>query len=118
MSSSCNRWDVRSCKNRRSTALAPNCGRSSAWVRNAKGNRDRLVPLPEATLALLRRFWACHRHPTLLFPNRAAGLSGAHRASSPLDRGGVQRTLARVTRELGLKKRFLPTACATATPRT
>jgi integrase len=93
-------------------------GRMRVQVRNAKGNRDRLVPLPEATLALLRRFWACHRHPTLLFPSRAAGLCGAHRASSPLDRGGVQRTLARVTQELGLKKRFLPTACATATPRT
>lgn len=92
--------------------------RMRVQVRNAKGNRDRLVPLPETTLTLLRRFWALHRHPTLLFPNRAAGLAGAHRANSPLDRGGVQRTLARVTHELGLKKRFLPTACATATPRT
>jgi integrase len=92
--------------------------RMRVQVRNAKGNRDRLVPLPQATLDVLRRFWAAHRHPTLLFPNRAAGLAGAHRANSPLDRGGVQRTLARVTQELGLKKRFLPTACATATPRT
>lgn len=92
--------------------------RMRVQVRNAKGNRDRLVPLPQATLVVLRRFWAAHRHPRLLFPNRAAGQAGAHTASSPLDRGGVQRTLARVTQELGLKKRFLPTACATATPRT
>ena len=92
--------------------------RMRVQVRNAKGNRDRLVPLPQATLGLLRRFWACHRHPTLLFPNRAAGQAGAHTASSPLDRGGVQRTLARVVQEIGLKKRFLPTAFATATPRT
>lgn len=92
--------------------------RMRVQVRNAKGNRDRLVPLPQATLELLRRFWACHRHPTLLFPSRSAGLAGAHRASSPLERGGVQRTLARVTHEIGLKKRFLRTACATATPRT
>jgi integrase len=92
--------------------------RMRVQVRNAKGNRDRLVPLPQVTLALLRRFWACHRHPTLLFPNRAAGRAGAHTATSALDRGGVQRTLARVTHELGLKKRFLLTACATATPRT
>jgi integrase/recombinase XerD len=92
--------------------------RMRVQVRNAKGNRDRFVPLPQATLALLRRFWASHRHPKLLFPNRAAGQAGAHTANSPLDRGGVQRTLARVTHELGLKKRFLRTACATATPRT
>ena len=92
--------------------------RMRVQVRNAKGNRDRLVPLPQATLALLRRFWSVHRHPRLLFPSRAAGQAGAHTASSPLDRGGVQRTLARVAQDIGLKKRFLPTACATATPRT
>lgn len=87
-------------------------------VRNAKGNRDRLVPLPETTLAMLRQFWALHRHPKLLFPNRLGGLAGAHRASSPLERGGVQRTLAKVVADIGLKKRFPRTAFATATPRT
>jgi integrase len=92
--------------------------RMRVHVRNAKGNRDRLVPLPEQTLAALRAFWREHRHPRLLFPNRAGGRAGAGRASSPLDRGGVQRTLARVVAELGLKKRSPPTACATATPRT
>jgi integrase/recombinase XerD len=92
--------------------------RMRVHVRAAKGNRDRLVPLPEQTLLVLRRFWAEHRHPKLLFPNRAAGRAGAHRATSPLDRGGVQRTLARVVQELGLKKRSPHTACATAMPRT
>jgi len=92
--------------------------RMRVHVRAAKGNRDRFVPLPEQTLAVLRRFWALHRHPRLLFPNRAAGRAGAARATTPLDRGGVQRTLAQVVQELGLKKRFRPTACATATPRT
>lgn len=92
--------------------------RMRVQVRAAKGNRDRFVPLPQATLVVLRRFWAEHRHPSLLFPNRAGGRAGAHRASSPLDRGGVQRTLARVVQEIGLKKRFPPTACATAMPRT
>lgn len=90
--------------------------RMRVQVRAAKGNRDRLVPLPERTLAVLRRFWAMHRHPTLLFPNRLMGLAGAHRAHSPLDRGGVQRSLAQVVSELRLKKRSPPTACATATP--
>jgi integrase len=92
--------------------------RMRVQVRSAKGNRDRFVPLPEQTLAVLRRFWALHRHPKLLFPNRAAGRLGACRAASALDRGSVQRTLARVVQELGLKKRSRPTACATATPPT
>jgi integrase len=87
-------------------------------VRDAKGNRDRLVPLPQATLSVLRRFWQTHRHPELLFPNRHAGLKGAHLATSPLDRGGVQITLRKVAADCGLKKRSPRTACATATPRT
>ena len=39
--------------------------RMRVHVRNAKGNRDRLVPLPANTLAVLRRFWAVHRNPRL-----------------------------------------------------
>lgn len=31
-------------------------------IRDAKGNKDRFVPLPAATLAVLRRFWQTHRH--------------------------------------------------------
>ena len=92
--------------------------RMRVQVRDAKGNRDRLVPLPQATLSVLRRFWQTHRHAELLFPNRHAGLKGAHLANSPLDRGGVQMTLRKVAAECGLKKRSPRTACATATPRT
>lgn len=82
-------------------------------VRDAKGNKDRLVPLPETTLNLLRRFWRVHRHPTLLFPNRHGGLKKAHLATTPLDRGGVQLTLRKVAQACGLKKRLPRTACVT-----
>lgn len=92
--------------------------RRRVHVRDAKGHRDRLVPLPEATLAVLRRFWAVHRHPSLVFPSRQGGAAAAAQAQTPLDRGGVQRALARVAQELGLKKTFTLTACATATPPT
>jgi integrase len=92
--------------------------RGRVHVRDAKGHRDRLVPLPGATLAVLRRFWSVHRHPSLLFPSRQGGAAAAARAQAPLDRGGVQRALARVAQELGLKKTSTPTACATAMPRT
>ena len=33
-----------------------------------KGNKERIVPLPESLLISLRAFWKTHRHPTLLFP--------------------------------------------------
>jgi len=91
--------------------------RHRVHIRNAKGNRDRFVPLPEATLSVLRRFWQTHHNPELLFPNRLGGVSGARSASTPLDRGGVQKTLHQVTLACGLKKRSHRTACATAMPR-
>lgn len=35
---------------------------------HGKGNKQRYVPLPQATLDLLRAHWRSHRHPSLLFP--------------------------------------------------
>ena len=92
--------------------------RQRVHIRDAKGNKDRLVPLPQATLELLRRFWSLHRNPVLLFPNRHAGLKGACSAKTPLDRGGVQITLSKVAGDCGIKKRSRPTAYAIAMPRT
>jgi site-specific recombinase XerD len=101
--------------------------RQRVHIRDSKGNKDRLVPLPDATLDLLRRFWQLHRNPVLLFPNRHGGLKAAHRATSPLEkgrdgtsreaalghRGGVQTTLRKVVADCGIKKRLPRTACAT-----
>lgn len=92
--------------------------RARVHVRDAKGNRDRFVPLPDATRRLLRRFWATHRNPALLFPNRHRGLAGAAGATTALDRGGVQTALRQVITACGLKKTSPRTACATAMPPT
>ena len=89
-----------------------------AHIRNAKGNKDRLVPLPHNTLRILRRFWSLHRHPQFLFPSRKRGLKNAHLASMPMDRGGVQGAINVVVGEMGLKKRFHATRFATAMQRT
>lgn len=88
--------------------------RARVHIRDAKGNRDRLVPLPHATHQLLRRFWQVHRNPVLLFPNRHGGRHGAASATTPMDRGGVQITLHKVVEACGLKKRLHLTACAIA----
>jgi site-specific recombinase XerD len=92
--------------------------RARVHIRDAKGNRDRFVPLPTATHTLLRRFWATHRNPVLLFPNRHRGLTGAASATTPLDCGGVQTALHKVIAACGLKKRSHLTRCAIATRRT
>ena len=90
--------------------------RQRVHIRNAKGNKDRLVPLPQVTLDLLRRFWRTHRNPILLFPNRHGGLKGACNAKTPLDRGGIQITLGKVAQACGVKKRSRRTVCAIALP--
>jgi len=41
-------------------------------LRFTKSKKDRFVPLPQTTLTALRRYWATHRHPTLLFPGGKA----------------------------------------------
>lgn len=78
-------------------------------VRDAKGNKDRLVPLPQNTLQVLRQFWRIHQHPSLLFPNRKRGLKKAYLADTPLDKGGVQCAMAAVVKSMGLKKRSVVT---------
>jgi len=92
--------------------------RQRVHIRDAKGNRDRFVPLPQATHHLLRRFWQVHRNPVLLFPSRLGGLKAAASATTPMDPGGVQTTLHKVVETCGLKKRSRLTACGTAMPPT
>ncbi len=88
--------------------------RRRVHVRDAKGNKDRFVPLPEATLSVLRRFWQTHRNAQLLFPSRRGGLQAAATVTTTLDRGSIQAALRRVAGEVGLKKTSPLTAFATA----
>jgi integrase/recombinase XerD len=90
--------------------------RMRVHVRDAKGNRDRLVPLPANALAVLREFWKVHRNPVLMFPSRQKGLGGAAAATVQMDRGGVQQALRRVTADIGLKKELRRIAFAIPMP--
>lgn len=88
--------------------------RMRVHIRDAKGNRDRLVTMPQASLNVLRRFWSVHRNPQLMFPSRTDGIEGARVTDRTMDRAGVQRALAQVAADIGLKKTFTHTAFATA----
>jgi integrase len=48
-------------------------GSARLRIRDAKGGKDRLVPLPTWALHGLRAHWKTHRHPTLLFPSVGRG---------------------------------------------
>ncbi len=73
-------------------------------IRNAKGGKDRYVPLPELTLLNLRRFWTTYRHRRLLFPNPTGRASTVRAATGPMDRSGVQAALKAARIECGIHK--------------
>jgi site-specific recombinase XerD len=43
------------------------------FIRDAKGHRDRVLPLPTSMYHELRRYWSFHRHRLLLFPTVGRG---------------------------------------------
>jgi len=65
-----------------------------------KGNKERLVPLPEPMLLSLRRVWKTHKNPRWLFPNRA----GTH----PIGRGTLIRTFSAARAAAGLRGKATP----------
>lgn len=59
-------------------------------VRHGKGAKDRYVPLPERTLALLRQYWITHRNPLLLFPAEGHNHIDLAQATEPMSKSSVQ----------------------------
>jgi integrase/recombinase XerD len=80
-------------------------GRMMIHVRHGKGAKDRYVPLPERTLALLRQYWATHRNPLLLFPSPGHGEVPLATATAPLHRSSVQDAFHAALQESGNNKR-------------
>jgi site-specific recombinase XerD len=71
-------------------------------IRNGKGGKDRLVPLPTRTLIALRRHWQTHQHSRLIFPGLGNG------QNSPMDKGGVQKAIKQVLRDCHINKLISP----------
>jgi site-specific recombinase XerD len=75
-------------------------------IRNGKGGKDRLVPLPEVTLLALRQFWKCHRNPRLLFPSWTGDMRQVNNAQRPMDRGGVQSAIKAAVADSGISRKI------------
>jgi integrase/recombinase XerD len=71
-------------------------------IRDAKGGKDRLVPLPQRTLQALRYYWQAHRHPRYLFPGKDG------KPNSLMDRGGIQKAMKKVISECNIHKSISP----------
>jgi integrase/recombinase XerD len=79
------------------------------WVRAGKGGRDRMVPIASPMVEDLRKYWAFHCHPLLIFPNVGQGRQTPegvrermHRATAPMPLGSLQRLLVVARKELNL----------------
>jgi integrase/recombinase XerD len=79
--------------------------RKMIHVHRGKGAKDRFVPLPESTLQCLRRHWATHRHPRLLFPALGRGRNQAAHADTPMPKASVQGAFRQAKGEAGIQKR-------------
>ncbi len=77
--------------------------RMKVHVRLGKGQKDRLVVLPKATLVALRQYWLSHKNPRLVFP---AGRDSKmrHAATVVMDRGGVQKAVKAILKTCHIHK--------------
>jgi len=73
-------------------------------VHRGKGAKDRYVPLPTETLALLRTYWKTHRHPTWLFPAMGRDHRQSPTAASPMSRSSVQGAFRTAKYRAGMTK--------------
>ena len=74
-------------------------------IRNSKGNKDRLVPLPYLTLSVLEWYWLMHRNPNLLFPKFIGLPERVQRATKPMEKGTVQSAFKAALFDSGINKK-------------
>lgn len=73
-------------------------------VHKGKGGKDRYVPLPDRTLALLRQYWQTHRHPLWLYPARPPQGMPLSKAGKHISPSSVQKALRAACIASGIQK--------------
>ncbi len=64
----------------------------------AKGNKDRYIPLPDAALEMLRQYWRTHRNPHWIFPS-------SHNVALAMHETGVQKAFRLALQQSGVRKK-------------
>ncbi len=79
------------------------------FIRDTKGHRDRVVPLPTSLYHELRAYWSFHRHRLLIFPNVGRGdnspqalAARMQHATSPMPCSSLQRLIILARKQLNL----------------
>ena len=73
--------------------------RKMLHVRLGKGGKDRYVPLPDATLKMLRQYWQTHHNRVWMFP-----VIQSDQSTGPMCESGVQRAFQAALRKSGVNK--------------
>lgn len=73
-------------------------------IQQAKGFNDRYVPLPKATLEILRAHYKTHRNPTLVFPAPGRGQATESVSTAPLPDSSIQTVFRKSLEETGINK--------------
>lgn len=73
--------------------------RKMLHVRLGKGGKDRYVPLPDATLKMLRQHWQTHHNRVWMFP-----VIQSDQPTGPMCESGVQRAFQAALRKSGVNK--------------
>jgi site-specific recombinase XerD len=77
--------------------------RKMLHIHQGKGGKDRYVPVPEASLQMLRRHWLTHRNRVWLFPSVHAS-QPPEQVNKPMDVTGVQKAFQAALFESGVNK--------------
>jgi len=77
--------------------------RKMLHIHQGKGGKDRYVPLPDAALNMLRRYWTTHRNPVWLFPAFHAK-QPPEKINQPMSESSVQKALGAALCESGVNK--------------
>lgn len=82
--------------------------RMMVHIRGGKGNKDRLVPLPQQLLPQLRSYWSRHGHKHWLFPRRVAGELPWSAAERPVGMSAIQSAMSQAVKASGIQKKATP----------
>lgn len=83
--------------------------RMMVHIHRGKGAKDRKIPLPEATLEILRKYWSTHRNPRFVFPAEGRDHKQAPKASRPMSESSVQDVIKAVLDQLNWSERGIST---------
>ena len=79
------------------------------WIRKSKNHKDRMIPISQAMVKDLRRYWKVHQHPLLLFPNVGRGACPSDKVAQrmseairPIPISSLQKLIAAARKELNI----------------